>query len=158
MPSLVPKLITLTSSLTAALLHALADPTNKRSHTIRLTAHLDRLHADSAAKSTYLKMRGNLARRHIRMIRFEGNTQRYISDLAIVVFTGVKHTADWYLQSFKSYEATSCAYFVFFILVVANRFAQVSWIGQSSKSKVTPNYSGNKSSAPTQTSRPYGNV
>jgi len=98
---------TLTASLTAALLHTLADPANRKSHVIRLTQLLERLHADAAAKHTLLAMRADLARRRVRMIRFEGNTQRYIADLAMVVFTGIKHTADWYLQSFKSNDATS---------------------------------------------------
>jgi exocyst complex component 8 len=32
----------------------------------------------------------------------------YIGDLAIVVFTGIKHTADWFLASFKENEVASC--------------------------------------------------
>lgn len=32
----------------------------------------------------------------------------YINDLAMVVFTGIKHTADWFLASFKENEVASC--------------------------------------------------
>jgi len=32
----------------------------------------------------------------------------YINDLAMVMFTGIKHTADWFLASFKENEVASC--------------------------------------------------
>lgn len=47
-------------------------------------------------------------RRHVRAIRFEGHIGMYINDLAMVVFTGIKHTADWFLASFKDNEVASC--------------------------------------------------
>ena len=31
----------------------------------------------------------------------------YIADLAFVVFTGIKHTAEWYLASYKQHDAGS---------------------------------------------------
>jgi len=43
-----------------------------------------------------------------RKIRFEGHTGTYIGELAVVYFTGIKHTADWYLASFKENEVASC--------------------------------------------------
>lgn len=43
----------------------------------------------------------------MRAIRFEGHIGMYINDLAMVVFTGVKHTADWFLASFKDNEVAS---------------------------------------------------
>jgi len=41
------------------------------------------------------------------MIRFEGAVEQYINDLAVVVFTGIKHTADWFLASFKENDMAS---------------------------------------------------
>jgi hypothetical protein len=41
------------------------------------------------------------------MIRFEGAVEQYINDLAVVVFTGIKHTADWFLASFKENDTAS---------------------------------------------------
>jgi hypothetical protein len=44
----------------------------------------------------------------VRAIRFEGHIGMYIGDLSMVVFTGIKHTADWFLASFKENEVASC--------------------------------------------------
>lgn len=41
------------------------------------------------------------------MISFEGDTVVYVSDLANVVFTTVKHSADWYFGSFREHESAS---------------------------------------------------
>lgn len=39
----------------------------------------------------------------------------YVGDLAVVCFTGIKHTADWFLASFKENEVASCmSYFPIF--------------------------------------------
>lgn len=43
-----------------------------------------------------------------RKIRFEGHIGTFIGELAVVYFTGIKHTADWYLASFKENEVASC--------------------------------------------------
>lgn len=37
----------------------------------------------------------------------------YINDLAMVIFTGIKHTADWFLASFKDNEVASCELIIF---------------------------------------------
>lgn len=76
-----------------------------------LTSLLNRLHASAEARSAFLASRAALARKRVRMLRFEGRVQTYISDLATVVFTGIKHTADWFLASFKENDATSCERF-----------------------------------------------
>jgi len=44
------------------------------------------------------------------MIPLEGDIPLYIFDLAIIVFTAIKHTAEWYLAAFK--ENDSVSYFV----------------------------------------------
>lgn len=48
------------------------------------------------------------------MITFEGSIGVYIADLAIVVFTGIKHTADWFLASFKENEVASGRFLLLF--------------------------------------------
>ncbi|OAX31585.1 hypothetical protein K503DRAFT_658925, partial [Rhizopogon vinicolor AM-OR11-026] len=45
--------------------------------------------------------------RYVRAIRFEGHVGMYVHDLAVVVFTGIKHTADWFLGGFVEHEMTS---------------------------------------------------
>lgn len=75
---------------------------------MRLISLLARLKAGAAARSTFLASRTEVMRKRVRMITFEGHIGMYISDLAIVIFTGIKHTADWFLASFKENEVASC--------------------------------------------------
>jgi exocyst complex component 8 len=107
-PPLAAKLTPLTASLTSALLGSLALPTNRKSTVVNLIALLLRLNAGPPARSTFLAARTEVMRKHIRAIRFEGDIGVYINDLAVVVFTGIKHTADWFLASFKENEVASC--------------------------------------------------
>ncbi|EIN14240.1 hypothetical protein PUNSTDRAFT_110361 [Punctularia strigosozonata HHB-11173 SS5] len=106
-PSLSAKLPTLTASLTSALLTSLASPTIRKSEAVRLIALLVRLHAGPAARSTFLNARAEVMRKRVRSIRFEGSVEMYVNELAVVVFTGLKHTADWFLASFKENEVAS---------------------------------------------------
>jgi hypothetical protein len=62
----------------------------------------------------------------------------YINDLAMVMFTGIKHTADWFLASFKENEVASCEFSFdigggLFCLLTCIVCRQVSLIGQSNK-------------------------
>ncbi|KZP28786.1 hypothetical protein FIBSPDRAFT_728388 [Athelia psychrophila] len=107
-PPLATKLTPLTASLTTALLSSLSLPTNRKSTVVNLITLLLRLNAGPAARSVFLKARTEIMRRHVRAIRFEGHIGMYINDLAMVVFTGIKHTADWFLASFKDNEVASC--------------------------------------------------
>ncbi|KLO20158.1 hypothetical protein SCHPADRAFT_816745 [Schizopora paradoxa] len=120
---LEPKLSVLRSSLTSSLLHALADESNRKSIVMELTGLLQRLRAGPAARSAFLAARSQLTRKRIRMIRFEGHIKMYISDLATVVFTGIKHTADWFLASFKENDATSS--FVEWAKIQIEQFAEM---------------------------------
>jgi hypothetical protein len=83
-------------------------PTNRKSAVVTLVSLLVRLNAGQAARNTLLAARTEVTRRHIRAIRFEGHIGMYISDLSMVVFSGIKHTADWFLASFKGNEVASC--------------------------------------------------
>ncbi|KAF7798512.1 hypothetical protein EIP86_009733 [Pleurotus ostreatoroseus] len=107
-PALGPKLSSLKASLTAALLQSLSMPNNRKSTIVKLVTLLIQLKAGAAARSTFLASRTDVMKKRVRMITFEGDIPMYISDLSIVVFTGIKHTADWFLASFKENEVSSC--------------------------------------------------
>lgn len=107
-PSLENKLSVLKSQLISALLEALRKPTIRKSAVVMLVSLLIRLKAGSAARNTLLRTRSQVIKSHIRNIRFEGNIGAYVADLAIVCFTGIKHTADWFLASFKENDVASC--------------------------------------------------
>ncbi|EEB92309.1 hypothetical protein MPER_09206 [Moniliophthora perniciosa FA553] len=52
-------------------------------------------------------MRSQVMHNLVRKIKFEGHVGAYVADLAMVYFTGIKHTADWFLASFKENEVAS---------------------------------------------------
>lgn len=74
----------------------------------QLSEYLSRLNATPAARATFLAARGDLIKKRIRAIPLEGDIPLYIFDLAIIVFTAVKHTAEWYLASYKENDSVSC--------------------------------------------------
>ncbi|KIO06982.1 hypothetical protein M404DRAFT_998422 [Pisolithus tinctorius Marx 270] len=102
-----PSLAPLISALTSALLDALARPRNTKSTCVELVGHLMRLGARSRARETFLAARSEAIRRYIRAIPFEGHIGLYVHDLAVVIFTALKHTADWFLAGFVEHEMTS---------------------------------------------------
>ncbi|KAJ6575466.1 hypothetical protein B0H19DRAFT_1128810 [Mycena capillaripes] len=106
-PPLAAKLPPLTAQLTSALLASLSQPSNRKSTVITLITLLLRLNAGPAARTAFLNMRTQVMRSHVRRIRFEGHIGAYVGDLAVVYFTGIKHTADWFLASFKENEVAS---------------------------------------------------
>ncbi|KAF8913204.1 hypothetical protein CPB84DRAFT_1760651 [Gymnopilus junonius] len=106
-PPLAAKLPHLTSQLTTSLLASLALPSNRKSTVISLISLLNRLKAGAAARNTFLEMRSQVIHGLMRKIRFEGHIGTFVGELAVVYFTGIKHTADWYLASFKENEVAS---------------------------------------------------
>ena len=107
MSTLGAKLAPLKASLTAALIHSLSALDNRKTVVVKLISYLLRLGAGPAARSTLLAARSEVTKKRVRMIRFEGAVEQYINDLAVVVFTGIKHTADWFLASFKENDMAS---------------------------------------------------
>ncbi|KAH9923140.1 uncharacterized protein BXZ73DRAFT_91470 [Epithele typhae] len=97
----------LKASLTSALLQSLSVPSNKKGKVVSLISLLLRLKAGPAARVTFLAARADVIKKCVRKIMFEGHIGSYITDLATVVFTGIKHTADWFLASFKENEVAS---------------------------------------------------
>ncbi|KAI9510787.1 hypothetical protein F5148DRAFT_509929 [Russula earlei] len=106
-PPLAAKLTPLTTSLTSSIQQALSYPHNHKEVVKKLISLLIRLDAGAAARTTFLTARTETARRLVRMIRFDGHIGTYISELAITIFTVIKHTADWFLASFKENEVAS---------------------------------------------------
>ncbi|KAG8879593.1 exocyst complex component exo84 [Tulasnella sp. 331] len=104
---LPPRVAPLKISLTNDLLHDIADPTNRKLTVVKLAAHLNRLGAGVAARDAFLAMRTEVLRKRARMIRFEGSISLYVSELALVTFTHVKHTAEWYLASWREHDMAS---------------------------------------------------
>lgn len=111
MPLLAAKLTPLTTSLVSALLQTLSYPHNHKEVVKKLISLLIRLDAGAAARSTFLAARTETARRLVRMIRFDGHIGTYISELAVTIFTVIKHTADWFLASFKENEVAGSEQF-----------------------------------------------
>lgn len=102
-----PSLSPLVSALTSALLDALARPKNSKSMCVELVGHLLRLGAVVRARETFLAARGAAIEGYVRAIPFEGHVGLYVHNLAVVVFTAIKHTADWFLAGFVEHEMTS---------------------------------------------------
>lgn len=98
-PSLAPQLSSLTANLTTTLLGALAQPTIRKAGAVRLIGLLTRVHAGPAARATFLRARGALVAKRVRAVPLRGDGAAYAHDLAVVVFTAVKHTAEWFLAA-----------------------------------------------------------
>ncbi|KAG1742727.1 uncharacterized protein EDB91DRAFT_1127738 [Suillus paluster] len=107
MPLLSAKLTPLTAGLISALLDALSAPGNRKNTAVSLIGYLLKLGQGPAARSTFLYARAEAMNRYVRAIKFEGHVGMYVHDLAVVMFTGIKHTADWFLAGFVEHEMTS---------------------------------------------------
>lgn len=148
-----PSLASLISALTSALLDALARPRNRKSICVELVGHLLRLGAGARARETFLAARGEAIKGYIRAIPFEGHVGLYVHDLAVVVFTALKHTADWFLAGFVEHEMTSSECNSCSRSVGVDRY-KASSTGQKVKLKYLPRYSANRSSVRTLTRKP----
>jgi len=93
--------------LVAALLHDLADSSIAKNGVVKTAAWLLRLSEGDRARETFLAMRGILIHKRTRQIRFEGDVSLYISELAMVCFTFVKNTCEWYMAAFKDNRLAS---------------------------------------------------
>ena len=106
-PALRERLSHLTTSLISALIHALTTYSQRKNTIVALSSHLARLSATPAARSAFLAARGEVIRKRVRMIPLEGDIKLYVFDLAVIVFTGIKHTAEWFLGAFKENESSA---------------------------------------------------
>ena len=97
----------LLASLTSQLLHELSSHMLRKATTARLVSLLTRLDKAGEAKETFLRSRREVMMDRIREIKCEGDTTIYVSELAIVCFTVIRHTSDWYMNAFKETRLAS---------------------------------------------------
>ncbi|KAI5481542.1 hypothetical protein MNV49_002768, partial [Pseudohyphozyma bogoriensis] len=95
------------TELVASLVQDLGDHSIRKSGVVRTTAWLLRLGQGEKARETFLNGRGTLVRRRARQIKFEGDISMYISELAMVCFTLIKNTCEWYMAAFKDNRMAS---------------------------------------------------
>ncbi|ORX39188.1 hypothetical protein BD324DRAFT_618768 [Kockovaella imperatae] len=97
----------LTSRLSSQMLHQLASLEIRKSGAVRLIGLLARIGSAEEAKDTFLKARHQVMMKHIRDIRSEGDISIYINELAIVCFTVIRHTGDWFMTAFHEQALAS---------------------------------------------------
>lgn len=96
-----------TDNLVAVLLNDLSNPAIRKSGVVRTTNWLLRLGLGERARETFLTARGALIKRRTRQIKFEGDISLYISELAMVSFTMIKNSCEWYMAAFKDNSMAS---------------------------------------------------
>ncbi|SCV67496.1 BQ2448_5107 [Microbotryum intermedium] len=101
------KLDARTTELVTALLNDLSDASIRKSGVVRTTAWLLRLNQGERARETFLTARGISVRKRARQIKFEGDISMYVSELAMVTFTMIKNTCEWYMAAFKDNRMAS---------------------------------------------------
>ncbi|GAA5898494.1 exocyst subunit EXO84 [Sporobolomyces salmoneus] len=101
------KLDSRTSELVSSLLQDLSDPSLRKTGVVGTTGWLLRLGQGERARETFLTARGTLLRKRARQIKFEGDISMYISELAMVCFTLIKNTCEWYMAAFKDNRMAS---------------------------------------------------
>ncbi|GAA5855919.1 hypothetical protein JCM8547_000416 [Rhodosporidiobolus lusitaniae] len=95
------------AELVSALLNDLSDHAIRKSGVVRTASFLLRLGQGERARETFLTARGKLVRKRARQIKFEGDISMYISELAMVCFTLIKNTCEWYMAAFKDNRMAS---------------------------------------------------
>jgi hypothetical protein len=87
--------------------HDLASLELRKTSACRLISILVRLDRSEMARDVFLKARRDVMLKRVRAIKAEGDVSIYISELAIVCFTVVRHTSDWYMSAFKENRMAS---------------------------------------------------
>ena len=87
--------------------HDLASLELRKTSACRLISILVRLDRPELARDTFLKARRDVMLKRVRAIKAEGDISIYISELAIVCFTVIRHTSDWYMSAFKENRMAS---------------------------------------------------
>ena len=95
------------SAFIAAISIALSSPSIKKAAVVRYASYLLRLESGETAREIFLSARSELLKRRSRQIRFEGDVGLYISELALVHFTIIKNTSEWYVSAFKDNRMAS---------------------------------------------------
>lgn len=97
----------LTPTLIQQIVHDLSSLELRKTQACRLTHFLVRLDRADLARDELLKTRRAVMLKRVRAIRAEGDISIYISELAIVCFTVIRHTSDWFLAAFKEARMAS---------------------------------------------------
>jgi len=74
---------------------------------VRNVGLLLRLDKGREARRIFLEARSELLRRRTGQIKYEGDVSLYISELAVLYFTLIKNTGDWYMSAFPDYKMAS---------------------------------------------------
>ncbi|ODN73316.1 hypothetical protein L202_07862 [Cryptococcus amylolentus CBS 6039] len=91
----------------SSLCHDLSSPSLRKTASARLISLLIQLDRSELARDTFLKARREIMMRRVRSIKCEGDISSYINELAVVCFTIVRHTSDWYMNAFKESRMAS---------------------------------------------------
>lgn len=78
----------------------LSSPDIRKKQAKDLIQLLNRLDRAELARDTFLKARHDLTVRLVRSIKHEGDISLYVNELAVVCFTIIRHTSDWYINAF----------------------------------------------------------
>ncbi|PKI83108.1 Exo84p [Malassezia vespertilionis] len=95
------------NELVGAISAELGSPYQCKSIMVRDANLLLRLDKGREARDLLLSARSELLRRRTRQIKYEGDVSLYISELAMLYFTLIKNTGDWYMTAFKDYKMAS---------------------------------------------------
>ncbi|KIR34166.1 exocyst complex component EXO84 [Cryptococcus deuterogattii MMRL2647] len=104
---LVSRLEQLVPSLVSQISHDLSSPNLRKSSSARLISLLVRLDLADHARDTFLESRRELMFKRVRSIKCDGDVSIYINELAVVIFTIIRHTSDWYMNAFKENKMAS---------------------------------------------------
>lgn len=104
---LVEKFNGCASDLVSAISAELVSPYQRKGMVVRNAGLLVRLDKGREARDLLLEARSALLQRRMRQIKYEGDVSLYISELAMLYFTLIKNTGDWYMAAFKDYKMAS---------------------------------------------------
>ncbi|TXT09072.1 hypothetical protein VHUM_02546 [Vanrija humicola] len=79
----------------------------RKTSAARLIELLVKLERADLARDTFLKARHEFMLKLVRAIKHEGDVAMYIHELAVVCFTIIRHTSDWYMNAFKENRMAS---------------------------------------------------
>ncbi|KAI9019834.1 Cullin repeat-like-containing domain protein [Hyaloraphidium curvatum] len=85
----------------------LANPSSTKIVARRSIDLLCRLGQPERAREAFLKARESMIQHRVRQLNFDGDISAYISQLAIVFFTLLRNTCEWYNDAFKDPAMTS---------------------------------------------------
>ncbi|KAI9316768.1 Cullin repeat-like-containing domain protein [Dichotomocladium elegans] len=94
-------------SLASIISHDLGNTLLTKLQFQRLVNWLLRLDKGEEAREVFLSTRSLIIKKRIRQLTFEGDSTTYINELALVVFTLIRNTCEWYRDSFKQNEMAS---------------------------------------------------